>query len=168
MKKIVAYVLGILGLLGVDWFTKYLAQAYLKGRTIPIIGEFLQLRYVVNTGLSFSRFAGNKVITTLVPALGMVALIVMYIFFRRYLKKRNEGTTINVINLSAAFIVAGFIGNYAERIINGGVTDFISVKGFAVFNVADIYVTLFQVLLIGVLCYLAWKDSKEKKAKNKE
>ncbi len=51
-EKIVGYILGIIGLLGVDWFTKYLAQVYLRNRTIPIIGDFLQLRYVVNTGLS--------------------------------------------------------------------------------------------------------------------
>jgi len=52
MKKIVVNILGIIGLLGLDWFTKYLAQAHLGNRRIPIIGEFLQLRYVVNTGLS--------------------------------------------------------------------------------------------------------------------
>ena len=67
MKKIVGYILGVLGLCGVDWFTKYLAYAHLGDRRIPIISEFLQLRYVVNTGLSFSSFAGNKVVTTLIP-----------------------------------------------------------------------------------------------------
>lgn len=165
MKKIVGYILGVLGLLGVDWFTKYLAYVYLGDRRISIIGEFLQLRYVVNTGLAFSSFAENKVVTTLVPVLGMAVLVIMYIFYIKYLKKRNEEKAINIINLGAVFLLAGVIGNYAERMVHGGVIDFISVKGFAVFNVADICVTVFQVLFIGVLCSIAWKDSKEKKAK---
>ena len=165
MKKIVGYILGVLGLCGMDWFTKYLAYAHLGDRRIPIIGEFLQLRYVVNTGLSFSSFAGNKVVTTLMPVIGMAILVMMYIFFRKYLEKRNEEKAVKVINTGSAFLLAGSIGNYAERMVHGGVIDFISVKGFAVFNVADIYVTVFQVLLIGALCHIAWKDSKEKKAK---
>lgn len=162
----VGYVLGVLGLLGMDWFTKYLAQAHLGDKSIPIIGEFLQLRYVVNTGLSFSSFAGNEVVTTLVPVIGMVILVIMYIFLLKYLKKRNEEKAVKVINLGSVFLLAGFIGNYAERLVHGGVIDFISVKGFAVFNVADICLTVVEVLLIVVLCPIAWKYRKEKKAKN--
>jgi len=163
MKKIVSFILGIVGLLGVDWFTKYLAQVHLGERRVPIIGEFLQLRYVVNTGLSFSRFAGNKVVTMLVPVFGMTVAIVMYYFLKKNFQKRNEIRMIKGLNFIAVFFLAGAIGNYADRMINGGVRDFFSVKGFAVFNVADIYVTVCQVLIIIMGCYQGWKESKEKK-----
>ena len=165
MKRIVGYVLGVIGLVGVDWFTKYLAQTHLGERRISIIGEFLQLRYVVNKGVSFSLFAGNEVMTMLMPVLAMVAFVVLYFYCRNYLKKHNEMKTIKAMNLALILLLAGFVGNYADRIVHGGVRDFISVKGFAVFNVADIYITVCEILVIGMLCYQCWKESKEKKEK---
>lgn len=165
MKKIVGYVLGIIGLLGVDWFTKYLAQVHLSGRSIPIIGEFLQLRYVVNTGVSFSMFAGNRVMTMLMPVLAMGFFVALYLYFRNYFKKRNEMKMIKAMNLISMLCVVGFVGNYIDRIVYGGVRDFISVKGFAVFNVADIYLTVWEILFIGMAIYQCLKESKEKKAR---
>jgi len=168
MKKRVGYVLGVLGLLGVDWFTKYLAQVHLGDKRIPIIGEFLQLRYVLNTGLSFSRFAGNKWVTMLMPVIATGAVVAAYFYLRNYFKKRNEGKAIDAMNIVFVLFIAGFVGNYGDRIVHGGVIDFISVKGFAIFNVADIYVTVGQVLGIIMVCYQCWKESKEKKAKKAE
>ena len=165
MKRIVGYVLGVLGILGIDCFTKYLAQVHLGDRRIPIIGEFVQLRYVVNTGLSFSMFAGNKLVTTLTPLLAMVGMLGMHYFFRVFFKKREERKAIKVLNLSAVFIVAGFVGNYAERLVNGGVIDFVSVKGFAVFNVADIYCTVWEIVVICMAIWMERIKKKEKKSK---
>ena len=165
MKRIVGYVLGVLGILGIDWFTKYLAQVHLGDRRIPIIGEFVQLRYVVNYGMEFSLFSGNRYITTIMPVLGMVGILAMYCYCRNYLKKRNEMKMIKAMDLISMFFVAGFVGNYADRIVYGGVRDFISVKGFAVFNVADIYITVCEILYIGMLGYQCLKESKEKKSK---
>jgi len=45
------------------------------------------------------------------------------------------------------------------------VRDFISVKGFAVFNVADIYLTVCEILYFGMLGLQCLIESKEKKAK---
>lgn len=166
MKKIVGCVLGVLGLLGVDWFTKYLAYVHLGDRNIPIIGEFLQLRYVENTGMAFGSFAGNKAVTTLVPVAGTIAVVAACFYFRYYFKKRNEEKAIKITDIMCVFYIAGFLGNYAERIVNGKVIDFISVKGFAVFNMADIYATVCQVLLIVGLGPVMWKYRKERKTKN--
>ena len=164
----VGYVLGVLGLLGVDWFTKYLAQAHLGDRRISIIGEFLQLRYVENTGLAFGSFAGNVAVTTLTPVVCMIAVVAACFCFVYYFKKRNEWKAIKVTGIMCVFYIAGFLGNYAERIVNGKVIDFISVKGFAVFNMADIYATVCQVLLIVGLCPIMWKYRKERKALKKQ
>ena len=168
MKKRVGYVLGVLGLLGVDWFAKYLAQVHLGDKRIPIIGEFLQLRYIVNYGMEFGLFSGNRYITMIMPVVAMIAFVALYFYCRNYLKKRNELKMIKAMNLISMLFWAGFVGNYRDRIVHGGVIDFISVKGFAVFNVADIYLTVCEILYIGMLCYQYWKESKEKKAKKAE
>lgn len=167
MKKVIGCVVGVIGLVGVDWFTKYLAQVHLGDKRIPIIGEFLQLRYVLNTGLSFSRFAGNKWVPMLMPVIAMVAVVAAYFYIRNYFKKRKEEKAIDAMNIVFVLLIAGFVGNYGDRIVHGGVIDFISVKGFAVFNVADIYVTICQVLGIIMVIYQCLKESKEKKEKKK-
>lgn len=168
MKKVIGYVLGVIGLVGVDWFTKYLAQTHLGERRISIIGEFLQLRYVLNTGLSFSRFAGNKWVPMLMPVIATVAVVAAYFYIRNYFKKRKEEKAIDAMNIVFVLFIAGFVGNYGDRIVDGGVIDFISVKGFAVFNVADIYVTVCQILGIIMVFYQCLKESKEKKVKKAE
>lgn len=165
MKKVVGYVLGVLGLLGLDWFTKYLAQVHLSDRTIPVIGEFLQLRYVLNYGMEFSMFSGNRYITMIMPVFGMAAILALFFFCRNYLKKRNEIKMIKAMDLISMLFVVGFVGNYTDRLVHGGVIDFISVKGFAVFNVADVYITVCEILYIGMVLYQCWKEDKEKKEK---
>ena len=165
MKKVAAYVLGVISLLGVDWFTKYLAQVHLEDKRIPIIGEVLQLRYVVNYGLEFGLFSGNQYITMITPVVAMVGFAVLFFYCRNYLKKRDEMKMIRAMDWISMLYVAGFVGNYAERIVCGGVRDFISVKGFAVFNVADIYLTVCEILYFGMLGLQCLIESKEKKAK---
>jgi signal peptidase II len=56
------------------------------------------------------------------------------------------------------------LGNLIDRIFNGGqVTDFISVGNFAVFNVADSFITVgVVILLIGV-----WLEDKREKEQKK-
>ncbi|MBQ9768148.1 MAG: signal peptidase II [Lachnospiraceae bacterium] len=168
MKKIVAYVLGAVGLLGVDLLTKYLAQTYLGDRVIPILGDFLELRYIVNDGLSFSSFSGMTAVTMSVPVIVMIVWIGVWIYFLKFLKKRNEMKAITAVNICGILLTAGFMGNYIERILNGGVTDFIHVKGFAIFNVADIYVTMCQGILLIFVVYMCKIEYKEKKAKKEE
>jgi len=47
-----------------------------------------------------------------------------------------------ILNLSYSLIFAGALGNAWERIFKGYVTDMISVEHFAVFNLADSYISL--------------------------
>lgn len=53
------------------------------------------------------------------------------------------------------FIISGGIGNMIDRIKLGYVVDFISLDiiNFPVFNVADIYVTLFTIILFILILF---------------
>ncbi len=44
--------------------------------------------------------------------------------------------------------LAGTIGNLADRVLLGGVRDFISIGSFPVFNLADCFLTLAVVILL--------------------
>jgi len=157
--------LGTIGLLGLDLLTKYLAQTYLGEQFIPVIGNFLGLRYVVNYGISFSLFSGNGFVTKIMPIVSASIAVGAYIYFTKYFKKHQEFKCSEWINVIFVLFLTCFVGNYLDRIFVGGVRDFISVPGFAVFNIADIYGTIAEGAVFCVLFYCVWKDSKIKKAK---
>jgi signal peptidase II len=59
------------------------------------------------------------------------------------LRTRDE-----LMRLAAVLVIAGAVGNLGDRLMNGGVTDFILVRWFPfVFNVADVAITVGAVLL---------------------
>jgi signal peptidase II len=58
--------------------------------------------------------------------------------------------------LPAALILAGTLGNLIDRILQGHVTDFIDVRIWPVFNVADSAITIAAIMLI----IIVWKEEK--------
>lgn len=49
--------------------------------------------------------------------------------------------------IALAVILAGAVGNYADRVLRGYVVDFLHVTHWPVFNVADVYITVGFALL---------------------
>ena len=120
--------------IALDQLTKYLVRANMQpGDSIPVIGNWLRILYVRNTGTAFSMFAGNKWITVVLTSVLIAACIVFVI------KEAASGSKVTAILLT--FVIAGGVSNLIDRLTLGYVTDMISCGSFAVFNVADIGVT---------------------------
>ena len=121
-------------IIAADQFTKYLVRAGMQpGDTIPLLGDWLRLYYVRNTGTAFSMFSGNVWITIVLTSILIITCIMIGI------KEARGGS--RVIALLLTCISAGGFSNLIDRITLGYVTDMISCWSFAVFNVADIFVT---------------------------
>jgi signal peptidase II len=128
-----------------DQATKGLAASHLMpGESISVLGDFIRLTLVHNTGAAFGLFPGSRVpfIVVSVVAIG----VVLYLFFRETYR-----SVANRVLLGC--ILGGAVGNLIDRVRLGYVVDFIDI-GFGtarwpVFNAADSAVT------IGVLL-LAW------------
>lgn len=73
-------------------------------------------------------------------------------------KRRKEKENL-YINISFALIIAWWISNWYERIFNNYVIDFLWVKYFAIFNLADIYITIWAIIYL-ILLFLI-KDKKD-------
>jgi len=134
-----------------DQVTKWLvASAMTPGASIDVIGDFVRIWYVKNTGAAFSLLPGA--IWLFIPVT-LVALVMIGWFFRSF---RTRGPWIHVV---LGVILAGTLGNLTDRLRLGYVIDFISVgigaTRFPTFNVADSAV----VVGIGVLVlYLTFAD----------
>ncbi|MBE6027783.1 MAG: signal peptidase II [Clostridiales bacterium] len=157
MKRNIYLLIGAL-VIAVDQITKYLVRANMQpGDSIPVIGNWMRVYYVQNTGTAFSMFAGNRFVTIFVTSV----LIIMCIVF--IIKESADG--VRLIPVLFTFVAAGGISNMIDRLTLGYVTDMISCGRFAVFNVADIGVTCGCILTMIALVVL-YKDEDEKAAKD--
>ena len=133
MKKIMYPLIALL-VIAADQITKYLVRANMKpGERIPLIGDWLSLYYVRNTGTAFSMFEGNRYVTVLLTSVLIIVCLTVIV------TEARAGRTLVPVLLT--LVAAGGLSNLADRLALGYVTDMISCGSFAVFNVADIAVT---------------------------
>jgi len=133
MKKIF-YPLIALFVIAADQLTKYLVRANMEpGERIALIGDWLSLYYVRNTGTAFSMFEGNRYVTVLLTSVLIIVCLAVIV------TEARAGRTLVPVLLT--LVAAGGLSNLADRLALGYVTDMISCGSFAVFNVADIAVT---------------------------
>ena len=148
-----------LGIVALDQWTKFLVleNIPLYGHVDAIPGLF-HFTYVRNTGAAFSAFEGAQWLFAII-FLALTAAV-----FFEYFKKRQPFTTFE--RWMIASIYGGGVGNMIDRVRFGYVVDMIEVDfmRFAVFNVADIFITCSCILLILHLALFNkefWKDDKK-------
>ncbi|MFA5917538.1 MAG: signal peptidase II [Candidatus Gracilibacteria bacterium] len=121
-----------------DYLSKYYAYKLLASKKIDLLSNFIYFELYKNKGIAFSmNLPFIKIITIIIIG----AILYYYIKYER--SKNNK-----FLNISYILIISGALGNARERIFLGEVTDFIGVKFFSVFNLADIYIS------IGIILYL--------------
>ena len=127
-----------------DRITKALALAHLEEGTptMTCAGGWVSLQLLFNSGAAFSMGSSATIVFTLLALAAMCFMLV-------WVWPRARGWLASVC---AGMLVAGIAGNLADRILRppgvlrGHVVDFIAVQHFAVFNVADIFISCAAVL----------------------
>jgi signal peptidase II len=131
-------------LVGCDHVTKALAKSELEARPAhALIDPVLKLRYVENTDVAFNllRWVPLNVREPLLLVVGALAILsVGALLLSGRLSGRARGGLL--------LVLAGAIGNYADRVWRGYVVDFIHVPHWPVFNVADVLIVVGGVLLL--------------------
>jgi signal peptidase II len=148
-----------------DALTKYFASIFLQN-SINLFWDFLYLQFVKNSWIAFSIN---------LPFLKIITIILIIWIFYYYLSERKDKklkikdsrtslkwhkttcssvplnfklSTFSLIDISFWLILWGAIWNWIERILFSEVSDFIWVKYFAVFNFADIFITIWIILYL--------------------
>lgn len=135
-------------IVGTDQWLKILVRA-----NVPLGGDWLptwltwlmpyaRVRYWYNSGAAFGIFQnGNPIFASLAV---IVACAILYFLPRT---SRKDWW----LRLALGLQFSGAIGNLADRLQFGHVTDFISVGNFAIFNIADASISVgVAVLVLGV------------------
>ena len=139
------FYIGIIWLVALDLITKYLAKINLQ-ETKNLVGDFLYLRYTENIGIAFSIPVTGLFLKILTIA---IICVLFWYYFTEEKKKQNT-----LINLSFCLIFAWAFWNGYERVFNGTVIDFIGVQYFSVFNLADVFITIWVILYISTFIFL--------------
>ncbi len=131
-----------------------LDSSLVGGEVFTVIGNFLQFRYVENTGAAFSLFEDKTVLLSIFSALVMA--VGFYLLIARKFKSK-------VLVASVVMIMGGGLGNLIDRVFRHFVVDYIEVLfiDFPVFNFADCFITVGEFVLIGYLLWDIFRDFKK-------
>ncbi|MFP3155471.1 signal peptidase II [Lachnospiraceae bacterium ZAX-1] len=146
-------IIGIICLIVFDQFTKYCAVQKLKGNApFVVIDNVFELNYLENRGAAFGFLEGKKYILII---FGLVIVFLISYFYT----KIPGGKKFHYMRTVIIFMIAGAIGNLIDRFRLDYVIDFFYFKliNFAIFNVADIYITCSAVIL-ALLVFFYYKE----------
>jgi signal peptidase II len=147
--------LAIAGLVLVaDQVTKFAIRASIDpNQSVPIIHGLLNFTHVRNTGAAFGMFSQGQPIFIAATIVAIILIIVYHL-------KTKE--TELLFNVALGLELGGALGNLVDRLSQGWVTDFIHVRNFPVFNIADSAIVTGVALLILVMIRDIIRERREK------
>ena len=125
-----------------DQVTKHIVT-----RTLPlddsdhVIGP-LSIHHVQNSGIAFGLFSSATVVVTIVTG---IAVVWMLAFFAR------SGSRHPVLPAALGLLIGGSVSNLVDRIRLHHVTDFIDLKWWPAFNLADSFIVIGVAILLAAL-----------------
>ena len=125
-----------------DQLTKHLVASNLGLDGERHIAGPLSIHHVHNSGIAFGLFASA---TPVVTALTAIAVGWMLFFFAR------SGARHPVLPIALGLLIGGSASNLTDRVRLGHVTDFIDVRFWPAFNLADSFIVLGVLILLAAL-----------------
>ena len=125
-----------------DQLTKRIVNGRLGlGDAVHVIGPF-SIRHVENSGIAFGLFASATALVILLTAL---AVVWMLVFFAR------SGARHPVLPVSLGLVIGGSLSNLLDRVRLGYVTDFLDLRYWPAFNLADSFIVIGVCILLSAL-----------------
>lgn len=125
-----------------DQLTKQIVSSALSfGEAVHIAGPF-SIHHVRNSGIAFGLFSDA---TSIVIVLTAIAVTWMLVFFAR------SGQRHPVLPVALGFVLGGSTSNLLDRIRLGHVTDFLDIRYWPAFNLADMFIVVGVAILFVAL-----------------
>lgn len=145
-----------------DQITKQIVKAKIPyGEIVPVIDKFFYLTYHENKGAAWGIFPNGRIffiVSTL-----LISSVIVYMI----VKSKDK-----MLKLSLAVILGGALGNFIDRVLKGGVGDFLDFYIFSyhfpTFNVADMFVVIGTILLAVYLLFIYKEPVKAELLQNDE
>src|SRR5207302_9836252 len=115
-----------------------LVRAGLQASSVDLFGGLVRLDYTRNTGAAFSIFPTGSWAFAAIALVVSAGIVVYY--------RRVAGGPV-VLRLALGLVLGGALGNLIDRVRLGYVIDFIDLRWWPVFNLADSAIVVGVVLL---------------------
>lgn len=122
-----------------DQISKAEVSAKLRHRTVEILGGLVRLDYTQNTGAAFSIFHNGGILFAAIAVAVSAGIVLSY--------RRLAGTPL-LPRIALGLVLGGAIGNLIDRVRLGYVVDFVDLRWWPVFNLADSAIVAGVVLLV--------------------
>ena len=141
----------------IDQYLKAIVSSSLRlGESRVLIKNFLYVTLVRNTGAAFGLFKNS---TAVFIAVSIVSVLFIALLIVNSIKK-GDLLYRPMFNMGLILILSGAFGNLIDRIRLGYVIDFIDVRIWPVFNIADSIITIGAILILLPLFATVDKDRK--------
>lgn len=135
----------------------YISSALSLGQSIPVIRDVFHISLVYNTGCAFGLFRNQKIFFILLSA-----AVILYILWDLF----SRGRLYSLSRRAAlGLVLAGAMGNLLDRLRLGYIIDFLDLRVWPVFNLADSAITI-GIIILG--CSLSKGASGHKSARSSE
>jgi signal peptidase II len=125
-----------------DQLTKHVVASSIRIDTaVKLIGPF-SIRHVQNSGIAFGLFSSA---TAAVIVLTTIAVAWMLVFFAR------SGARHPALPVALGLLIGGSVSNLVDRVRLGYVTDFLDLRWWPAFNLADASIVIGVGVLLGSL-----------------
>ncbi len=126
-----------------QWLKRLVRTRMLPGDSIPLIPHVLHLTSVQNTGAAFGLLRGAG------PLLILVSVAVVIVLALSLRQAPDDSAILRrLYRLGIWLVLSGAVGNLIDRLRFGYVIDFIDLRVWPVFNLADSAITVGMSLLV--------------------
>lgn len=146
------YILVAIFFVVIDRFLKSLA--ILKQEKVNLIGDLFSFNFSENYNIAFSLPVGGLILVGLI-----ILIILILIYFLINLVKKNQHYLAGLLFV----LIIGAASNLLDRFKYGYVVDYLDLKYFTVFNIADVMI----VCSVGVLIYINFMKDKRGREDNR-
>ncbi len=140
---IVIFLAGVLSVVAIDRMTKHFFSGLLGlNESVALIKNVFHFTLVHNTGIAFGLFKDCGVAFIIIPLI-LTGLLVYNIYYYRHSEYLSR-----LYIIAFSLILGGAIGNLIDRISLGYVIDFIDLRIWPVFNIADSAITIGAAIIL--------------------
>ncbi len=149
----------VIAIIVLDQIIKYVISANMfVGESIPVIPQILHLTYILNAGAAFGILANQRYFFIAIAAI----LVIIAIYFYPQIQRLSR-----TFQIAIAMLLAGAIGNMIDRIATGKVVDYIDIRIWPIFNLADVAIVLGCIVIIYELLFTGSPRTVSKKQKDR-
>jgi signal peptidase II len=125
-----------------DQLTKHIVASELAlDDEVKLVGP-LSIHHVQNSGIAFGLFSSATAVVTVVTG---IAVVWMLVFFAR------SGSRHPVLPAALGLLIGGSVSNLVDRVRLHHVTDFIDLRWWPAFNLADSFIVVGVAILLAAL-----------------